>query len=100
MHRIIMNPANGFEVDHIDGNGLNNQRSNLRIVTRRQNQQNKHMITKGGFVGVQFDPRCNRWQSKICINGKTMHLGMYSNAYEAYQRYVLEVENIGDRCVR
>jgi hypothetical protein len=42
MHRIIMNPPKGMEVDHIDGNGLNNQKSNLRVVTHWQNMCNVH----------------------------------------------------------
>jgi len=100
MHRIIMNPQKGFEVDHIDGNGLNNQRSNLRVVTRRQNQQNRHLAKIGDFVGTQFDPRCNRWQSKICIKGKTKHLGMFSTAYEAHKRYLIEIASIGERYIR
>jgi hypothetical protein len=46
MHRVIMNPPPKMFVDHIDHNGLNNQRSNLRIVTQRQNNQNMRRLTK------------------------------------------------------
>lgn len=42
MHRVIMNAPKGMEVDHIDGDGLNNQRSNLRIVTRAENLRGRH----------------------------------------------------------
>ena len=42
IHRFIMEPPDGLEVDHIDGNGLNNQKSNLRVVTHEENAKNRH----------------------------------------------------------
>ena len=60
MHRLIMNPEEGLEIDHIDGNGLNNSKMNLRVVTHKENKQNKF----GSFSiypGVQYNSWTNRW---------------------------------------
>lgn len=86
MHRDIFNHPKGFQIDHIDGNGLNNTRANLRVVTSRGNAQNKH-IKKWHLLGVVFDHHAKRWQSKICINGKSKHLGCFSTEQEASDKY-------------
>jgi hypothetical protein len=54
MHRLIMAPPEGFETDHVDGDGLNNKRDNLRLATRSQNRANNHsqVRNKHGFRGV------------------------------------------------
>lgn len=89
MHRIIMNTLKGMEVDHIDHNGLNNQKSNLRNCTHSQNGMNKLKITsKTGYRGVYIDikrkkPFC------VCLrrNNKTIHLGSYTTLNEAALKY-------------
>ena len=70
MHRFIMNAQKGQEVDHIDGNRLNNQRSNLRICSHSQNQMNRAMAANNtsGFKGVVWDKNVNKWRSEIKIN--------------------------------
>ncbi|MBN2134054.1 MAG: HNH endonuclease [Sedimentisphaerales bacterium] len=82
MHRLIMRPRKGCVVDHIDGNGLNNRRCNLRVCTRRQNAAN--MGPRGGaseFVGVyrQRDKR----GAQIVWRGKKYKLGSYDTDVEA-----------------
>jgi len=96
MHTQIMNTPLGLEIDHIDGNGLNNRRTNLRVVTRRQNQQNKHILKRSPLLGVSFDSRHNKWQSKICVNGKIKFLGSYDSDTEAHIRYVQELDMLGE----
>ena len=82
MHREIMNVLNDSrEIDHKDGNGLNNQRSNLRIATRSQNAMNigTKSDNTSGYKGVSWRIDHKKWQVQIKVNGKTIHFGYYNN---------------------
>jgi hypothetical protein len=83
MHIEIMKPNNGMQVDHKDGNGLNNQRSNLRICTQKQNKQNRsrqvNQINK--YIGVSKIK--NKWQARYWNNGKTIVIGRFDTEIEA-----------------
>lgn len=87
MHRLIMQPPPGFEVDHIDGNGLNNQRANLRVVDRRLNCLNRH-VSRGfsRYKGVTFDTYKGKWKAEIKAKTKT-HLGYFETEKEASAAY-------------
>jgi hypothetical protein len=61
MHRLIMDPPKDMQIDHIDGNGLNNCRSNLKVVTPRENSQNLHIPIRSRYPGVILDDRTGRW---------------------------------------
>jgi len=89
LHRIIMNAPKDKEVDHIDGNVLNNQRANLRICTRRQNARNrkKNKNSKSPYKGVQWLKEIKMWQAKIRIDGKLKALGIYKTAKNAARAY-------------
>ncbi len=89
MHRAIMNPAAGMDVDHIDGDGLNNQRANLRICSHSENMQNAvpHRDNHSGYKGVHFDNIKNRWQASIKINGRQTALGRFNTPEEAARAY-------------
>lgn len=77
LHRFLMKPPANLMVDHIDGNGLNNQRSNLRIVTRGQNRINSVSIALSGYKGV-FKT----------LNGKFgIRIGAFDTAEEAARFY-------------
>lgn len=78
----------GIQVDHEDGNPLNNSPDNLRLVTNRENQQNRHCHRAGKLVGARFDKRVDKWQARVEINGKSYHLGYYNTELEAHQTYV------------
>jgi hypothetical protein len=86
MHRIIMNTPGGLEVDHIDHNGLNNQKHNMRNCTKKQNTQNMaKRINKIGFIGVSFRKERNRFVAYVSdnIEGRKKHLGYYKTAIDA-----------------
>lgn len=73
MHRLIMDTPPSMDVDHIDGNGLNNQKNNLRNCTRSQNNANRKPI--GKYKGVSYPGKYIR--AKINIDRKSIHIGYY-----------------------
>lgn len=86
MHRVIMNALTGDEIDHINGNTLDNRRINLRVVTRSQNVQNSRP-QKGKYKGVSLRKGKGRWRARIMLNGKLIHLGDFKTAEEAAKVY-------------
>lgn len=81
----------GLETDHIDGNGLNNQRSNLRIVPTRKNSQNREIHRNGKLVGAIFSNdqfRNKPWMTRITINGKAKNLGYFKTEEDAHNVYL------------
>ena len=74
----LLNPENKKCVDHIDNNTHNNNLINLRFATPAQNQHNRSINNNNtsGTKGVCWDKTNNRWKAQICINGKTIHLGL------------------------
>jgi len=86
MHRIILNVPSGLETDHIDHNGLNNQKSNLRICTHSQNQMNCTGRGKSKYLGVSF--HLNKyWIAHIKYKNKYIHLGLFNNEKDAATAY-------------
>lgn len=86
MHRQILGETRRhIDVDHIDRNGINNQRSNLRISTRSQNNANATLPrdNKSGYKGVSFDKRRNLWKAAIASNC----LGRFEEKEEAARAY-------------
>ena len=95
-HLIIGQPLNGLMVDHKDQNTLNNRKSNLRIVTRSFNVQNKIYNIKNisGFTGVHWEKTRKRYIVKISHNRKSFYLGSFKNpvdAAKAYDKKALEL---------
>lgn len=82
MHRQI-HQADDAEVDHINGNGLDNQRSNLRTATSAQNKQSRRIAK----AGATFVKRLGKWQAQIKANGKAHYLGLFSTQAEAQKAY-------------
>lgn len=88
MHRLLMKPGDGLVVDHIDGNGLNNTKSNLRIATRSQNEANARSKTKK-FKGVYFDKKKlnKQWYAYIHKDGKRYGLKYHLTEKDAAIAY-------------
>ena|SRR5258708_4530611 len=75
-------------VDHRDGDGLNNRRTNLRAATNQLNQHNRNKQTNGsGFIGVDFVKDTGKYRARIKHNGKRLFLGSYANEVEAAIAY-------------
>jgi hypothetical protein len=94
LHRLVAAANKEHEVDHIDGNGLNNQRSNLRCATRSQNQHNrgKYSNNTSGFKGVTWMKTTGQWKASIKLNNKQFCLGSYKEPSEAYAAYCAGAE--------
>lgn len=96
LHREITNCPKDRYVDHINGNGLDNRRSNLRIVTSSENNFNtsKRKNTTSKYLGVHFRKHTNKW----CAKGKSKlgvqyHLGDFTTEIEAalaYNNFILK----------
>jgi hypothetical protein len=92
MHRIIMKTPSNLMVDHIDHNGLNNQKINLRNCNASQNQCNKKPIGSSIYLGVNI---CIR--ATIRINNKNVNLGSFKTEIEAAKAYDKAAkENFGE----
>lgn len=85
MHRVIMQTPRGMETDHINGNPLDNRRTNLRICTHAENDRNQRICkdNRSGFKGVSLHRDCRRWDA--CIVGR--RLGKFSTPEEAARAY-------------
>lgn len=90
MHEQIKGiPEFGFEIDHIDGNGLNNMRGNLRFVTHRQNMLNKKMYSNNtsGVTGVSWHEASKKWRAYARLDKNLIHLGLFDKKREASIAY-------------
>jgi hypothetical protein len=87
MHRVILKPPSDMECDHINGNGLDNRKANLRIVSTRGNQQNQHRIKSSRYPGVEWHKASKRWRAKIRYGGWQRDLGYYREEVDAAAVY-------------
>jgi hypothetical protein len=89
MHRQILNSEDNQLVDHINGNGLDNRRSNIRLCTSQQNQMNKVKSENcsSGFKGVSYHSQNKKWRATINFNRKQISIGCYPSEKEAAIAY-------------
>lgn len=84
MHRVIMMCPNGFEVDHVDGDGLNNQKNNLRICSHSQNMRNRRQKSQmsSKYKGVSWVKKHGKWLGRLQVGGKIV-FNSYFDSQEA-----------------
>lgn len=91
MHRFLLSPPQGVMVDHIDGDRLDNRRSNLRLCSNSQNQANRQVFRGASpFKGVVWQKRLNgtgSWKAQLVVNGEIIYLGVFSTDLEAAGAY-------------
>lgn len=87
MHKVLLDSS--IDVDHKDGDGLNNQRHNLRVCTHIQNMQNSVIKSNNtsGYKGVHLRKKDGKWQARIVVNGKRMYLGAFDFIEDAARSY-------------
>ena len=88
LHRLIMRPPKGMQVDHINHNTLDCRRANMRICTNQENARNQAKY-KGTsiFKGVYFNKRDVKWRAQIGYNGNQIHLGNFDNEEDGARAY-------------
>jgi len=88
MHRIIMGEPKGMVVDHIDGNALNNRRSNLRVCRVSENVYNcRGRKGSSRYKGVCRLKKLNKWKAEVMLNGRHIHIGCFDDEMEAAKAY-------------
>lgn len=90
LHRLLMKVTDpAIKVDHIDGNTLNNCKSNLRLATNAENLRNrgKTKSNTSGYKGVTWNKSRKKWVAQIKINYKNIGLGYYDTKEEAAEVY-------------
>lgn len=95
MHREILNIPNGIKGDHRNGNGLDNRKGNLRLATHSQNMQNLHKAHKNnslGIKGVRWCKKFNKFDARITVEKKNIHLGYFNVMGDADSAYRIAEE--------
>lgn len=89
LHRIIMNPPDDKVVDHINGNKLDNRKSNLRVCTNQENTMNrgKNKNNSSGYKGVYFNKQNQKFRAEIWIDRKKKFLGHFDNPEDGHEAY-------------
>lgn len=93
-HTIFGVPPKGLMIDHINGDGLDNRKYNLRIVTNRENCMNRHHEKTSRYPGVTWAKREQLWIAQAQIDGKHVHIGGYPTEELAYVAYLARVTPI------
>jgi hypothetical protein len=91
MHREILKVPDGMFVDHINHNGLDNRRANLRPATQAQNARNRRKVHRDGYhsnyKGLTWYKRQNRWAVRVMVDNKSKFIGYFDNELDAARAY-------------
>ena len=95
MHREILNPPGHLFIDHINHNGLDNRKANLRFATRTQNNCNRiynKQNSSSRYKGVAWHKHSKKWVARIGVNGKRLALGYFDTEIDAAKAYDKEAK--------
>jgi hypothetical protein len=96
LHRLLVDAP---RVDHVNGNGLDCRRANLRSATHADNMRNRRTVganNTSGYKGVTWDRRCSRWRASITVNRRHLSLGGLADPVAAARAYdAAAVEHFG-----
>lgn len=89
LHRLLLNAPEDMQADHIDCDGLNNRRSNLRLASHAENIHNQrgHADSLSGVKGVTWSKVSQKWMAQIRVDGKNRCLGFFADKHEAGAAY-------------
>ncbi len=89
LHRVLLDAPPDMVVDHINGDGLDNRRANLRLATYAQNSRYSRRAASNttGFKGVTYAVREKRWQAQIVVDGRAKYLGSFEHPELAHAVY-------------
>lgn len=90
LHRFLLAPVPGQEVDHRNGDKLDNRRANLRFCTRGENATNlaKRQRTTSRFKGVSWHKAAGKWAASIAAGGQKFYLGLFVDEGDAHRAYL------------
>ncbi len=96
MHRVINKTPKGRDTDHVNGNGLDNRRKNLRTASRAQNMHNRRANENGAsrFKGVSWHKQHRKWCASIQVNKKRRHIGLFRDEMDAALAYEAEAKRM------
>jgi hypothetical protein len=96
MHRLIMQAPANMEVDHVNGNPLDNRKENMRLCTHHQNMMNKatYKNNKSGYKGVSWHKPSSKWVARIKSGEKYLHLGLFHDVKDAYNAYLIAAKHV------
>ena len=89
MHRQLTNAPSHLVCDHINHNGLDNRKANLRLCTKQQNCRNRRLHKKGSsrYKGVDWNKRQGKWRARIYCNSRCYYLGCFTAEADAARAY-------------
>lgn len=89
MHRLILDPPKGMVVDHVDMDGLNNTRANIRVCTKGESQRNRRNAETSAipYKGVSFVKHAKKYKANIKVDYKYIVIGHFSTAIDAAKAY-------------
>lgn len=88
MHRLVINAPENKQVDHKNGNKLDNRRENLRICSNMENQRNRHAVRGSSkFKGVDYNKQAGKWRARIENADKSIFLGHFIEEIDAAEAY-------------